>query len=99
MSIFPLSYDGGDEADPKTTSNDEQTRREYAITDKVGDAISGTDHGSLLPLTAALLECVTPVEVVDVILGRGVSLLGAEAGLVVLARDQGVGSGHLEIVG
>ncbi|MBC7806989.1 MAG: GAF domain-containing protein [Akkermansiaceae bacterium] len=60
-----------------------------------------TDGIGLQPLTAALLECVTPAEVVEVVVGRGVSVLGAEAGLVVMVRErQSIdGQDFLEIVG
>jgi PAS domain S-box-containing protein len=56
----------------------------------------------LQPLTAALLECVTPSEVVEVVVERGVAVLGAEAGLVVLVRKPKEANGeqaYLEIVG
>lgn len=43
----------------------------------------------LLPLTATLLECVTPVEVVSAVVDRGMALLGARAGLVALVSDDG----------
>jgi len=39
----------------------------------------------LQPLTAALLECVTPADVAAVVVDRGISVLGARAGLEALA--------------
>lgn len=56
-------------------------------------------HSGLLPLTAMLLECITPAEVVEVVVERGVAVLGAEAGLVVLVRDGSDRQKQLEIVG
>lgn len=54
----------------------------------------------LQPLTAALLECVTASDVVKAILDRGMTVLGAEAGLVVLIQeDKENGEKDLDIVG
>jgi GAF domain-containing protein len=54
------------------------------------------DNATLLqPLTVALLECVTPAEVVSVVVERGMIVLGAHAGLVALITRDGQ---ELEIV-
>lgn len=45
--------------------------------------------GALLPLTAALLECVTPADVSVVIVERGMAALGAIAGIVGLVTADG----------
>jgi PAS domain S-box-containing protein len=61
-------------------------------------AQNDTDRRSsrfLQPLTAALLECVTPTEVVTAVVERGVAVLGARAGLVALVTRDGH---ELEIV-
>ncbi len=50
---------------------------------------------TLQPLTVALLECVTPSEVVDAVVERGMAVLGARAGLVALISRDGQ---ELEIV-
>jgi PAS domain S-box-containing protein len=65
--------------------------------------IGSAGGGSFLlqPLTAALLECVTPAEVVQTIVERGIAALEAEAGLVVLiggAQENGE-EAYLQIVG
>jgi PAS domain S-box-containing protein len=49
----------------------------------------------LQPLTAALLECVTPAEAVSAVVHRGIAVLGARAGLVALITRDGQ---ELEIV-
>ncbi len=43
----------------------------------------------LQPLTAALLECITPAEAVRVVVERGIAVLGAHAGLVTLITRDG----------
>lgn len=43
----------------------------------------------LQPLTAALLDCVTVADVVEVVVERGIALLGARAGLVALLSNDG----------
>jgi GAF domain-containing protein len=53
----------------------------------------------LQPLTAALLEAVTPADVVGAVVARGVEALGAEAGLVVLVSGDDREEPHLDIVG
>jgi PAS domain S-box-containing protein len=53
------------------------------------------EHEALQPLTAALLEGVTPAEVVSAVVERGIAILGAEAGLVVLVSEDGA---YLDIV-
>ena len=59
-----------------------------------------TSSHALQSLTAALLECVTPSDVVAAVVGRGVAVMGAEAGLVVLVREnRGDGERYLDIVG
>ncbi len=55
---------------------------------------------TLEPLTAALLESITPADVVTAVVERGVAVLGAEAGLVVLVQEDQVSKEeYLHIVG
>lgn len=55
----------------------------------LGHDSGGLRLGSLQPLTAALLECVTPADVAAVVVDRGLSVLGARAGLVALLSEDG----------
>ncbi|MBC8137776.1 MAG: GAF domain-containing protein [Fibrella sp.] len=86
-----------DETEHDATRNDTHTEL-TTLSTTTEEYVAG-----LQPLTAALLECVTPADVVEVVVGRGVSVLGAEAGLIVLVRDQagdgGANQKYLEIVG
>ncbi|MES2462576.1 MAG: SpoIIE family protein phosphatase [Armatimonadota bacterium] len=50
---------------------------------------------ALQPLTNALLEAVTPAEVVAAVVDRGISVLNARAGLVGLITDDGA---HIDVV-
>jgi PAS domain S-box-containing protein len=47
------------------------------------------NSGILQPLTVALLECVTPIDVVSVVVERGMAVLGARASLVALITRDG----------
>jgi PAS domain S-box-containing protein len=57
--------------------------------------MNGPVAPALQPLTAALLESVTPAEVARVIVDRGMTVLGADAGLVALVTGDGA---DLELV-
>jgi len=57
------------------------------------EADNGEEHNrtdaDLQPFTAALLECVTPKEVIEAIVNHGLTVLGARAALVVLVNEDG----------
>jgi PAS domain S-box-containing protein len=65
---------------------------------KQKSAIGAFALASLQPLTSALLQAVTPSDVVTAVVDSGVEVLGAEAGLVALVRGS-AGDEYLDIVG
>jgi GAF domain-containing protein/anti-sigma regulatory factor (Ser/Thr protein kinase) len=61
-------------------------------TAQTGNSFSSLDashQATLQPLTSALLECLTPAEVVAVILDRGIAVMRSRAALVVLITEDG----------